>query len=85
MSDRRIATPPAPGAGAGQRRPWWRSRWWMPAFALALGLVVLAAFAVGDDAGAGVKAFAVMAVVALAFAVGTRQRDAPGPRRTRPR
>lgn len=69
MSERR-AMNPRPSGGA-RSRPWWRSRWWMPAVALTLGLVVFAAFAVGDNPSDGAKAFAVLAVVALVFAVAT--------------
>ncbi len=51
-------------------RPFWRSRWWMPAFSLALGGVMLAAFAIGDRPGEGVKALAVMTVVGALFLFG---------------
>jgi hypothetical protein len=44
----------------------------MPTFALALGGVVLGAFAVGGNPGDGAQAFAVLAAVALVFAVGGR-------------
>ena len=36
-------------ATARRQRPFWRSRWWMPLFALALGAAMFAAFAIGDD------------------------------------
>ena len=54
------------------RRPWWRSRWWMPAVSLLLGGLVLAAMAAGGNSTDGLKAFAVMAVVAAVFAFGGR-------------
>ena len=52
------------------RRAWWRSRWWMPLFALSLGGLVLAASAIGGDTGGGLRGFAIMAVVAALFALG---------------
>ena len=52
------------------RRPWWRSRWWMPAVSLLLGGLILAAMAAGGNGTDGLKAFAVMAVVAAGFAFG---------------
>jgi hypothetical protein len=30
-----------------QTREYWRSRWWMPSFALALGALMFGAFAIG--------------------------------------
>jgi hypothetical protein len=53
-------------------RPWWRSRWWMPAFCLALGGLVLAAFWIGGNAGDGLRAFALFVVVAGVFLLGGR-------------
>jgi hypothetical protein len=53
-------------------REWWRSRWWMPAFALFLGALVLAAMWIGGDRDGGLKSFAVLAVVAALFAFGGR-------------
>lgn len=63
---------------SGRRRPWWRSRWWMPSLSLALGVVVFVAFALGGDAADGLRAFAVMAVLALVFAVGGRSETLSG-------
>jgi hypothetical protein len=63
-----------PGAAVtrrSRRRPWWRSRWWTPGVSLLLGAVVLAAFAVGGDPGSGLRSFAVFAVLAAVFALGT--------------
>ena len=60
------------------RRPWWRSRWWMPAFALLLGGLILAALTAGGNGGDGLKAFAVMAVVAAVFAFGGRSETLRG-------
>jgi hypothetical protein len=56
-------------------RPFWRSRWWMPAFSLALGLIVFAAFAIGGDPVDGLVGFGVMALLALVFAVGGRRSE----------
>ena len=36
---------------ATRDKPFWRSRWWMPGFALALGAAIFAAFAIGGNAG----------------------------------
>lgn len=59
-------------------RPFWRSRWWMPGFSLVLGLVVFGAFALGDEPDEGLRAFGVMAVVALVFLVGGRSETLRG-------
>ena len=64
-------------------RPWWRSRWWMPAFSLFLGVLILAAFSIGGNARDGVMAFAVMAAVAALFLFGSRSASRPGPPRPR--
>jgi hypothetical protein len=66
------------------RRPWWRSRWWMPAFSLMLGAGILVAFSIGGRTGEGLGSFAVMAAVALLFAFGGRSEtlsDLGGPGR----
>ncbi len=55
-----------------RRRPWWRSRWWMPLFSLALGATVFAALAVGGAPDDGLKSFAVFVVVAAVFWFGGR-------------
>ena len=52
------------------------NRWWLPAVSLVLGVIMLAAFAIGGDTSGGVQSFAVMAVLALVFASAPR-----GPRR----
>jgi hypothetical protein len=56
-------------------RPFWRSRWWMPAFSLALGAIIFAAFTIGGDVADGLVGFGVMALVALVFAVGGRRSE----------
>ena len=62
------------GARAVRRgaREWWRSRWWMPAFSLCLGALVLAAMWIGGDRDSGLKSFAVFVAVAALFALGGR-------------
>lgn len=55
-----------------RRRPWWRSKWWMPLFALLLGGLVFAAMAVGGNPADGLKSFGVMAAVAALFYFGGR-------------
>jgi len=61
-----------------RQRPWWRSRWWMPLFALLLGALVFAAMAVGGNPGDGVKGFGVMAAVAAVFWFGGRSETVSG-------
>jgi hypothetical protein len=61
-----------------ENRPFWRSRWWMPLFALALGGAFFAAYAIGGDAGEGAKAFGVMGAVALLFFFGGRSETLRG-------
>jgi hypothetical protein len=59
-------------------KPFWRSRWWMPLFSLALGVAVFAAYAIGGDAGEGVLGFGVMAAVAALFLFGGRSETLRG-------
>ncbi len=59
-------------------RPWWRSRWWTPACSLALGLVMFGAFTIGGEPDDGARSFAVMAVLAGAFLVGSRSETLQG-------
>ena len=65
-------------ATAMRDKPFWRSRWWMPAFSLTLGAVMLGAFAIGGDAGEGVFAFGVMAALAALFYFGGRSETLSG-------
>jgi hypothetical protein len=37
-------------------KQWWRSKWWMPAFSVLLGTLVLIAFWVGGDPWTGLGA-----------------------------
>jgi hypothetical protein len=63
---------------AARDKPFWRSRWWMPLFSLALGAAIFAAFAIGGDAGQGALSFAVMAAVAALFYFGGRSETLRG-------
>ncbi len=56
----------------------WRSRWWMPTVALALGALMFAAFAIGDDVVGGLTCFGIMAVLAAIFAFGGRSETLQG-------
>jgi hypothetical protein len=38
-------------------RPFWRSRWWMPAYSLALGVIAFAAFTIGGHVADGLVGF----------------------------
>ena len=59
-------------------RPFWRSRWWMPLFALALGAAIFAAYAIGGEPGVGLGGFGVMAALAALFALGGRSETLRG-------
>lgn len=60
------------------RRPFWRSRWWMPAFCLFLGGLVLAAFVIGGNTADGVGGLALMAALGAVFVFGTRSETIQG-------
>ena len=53
----------------------YRTRWFMPSFALFLGLVMLGAFWIGDNLSEGVFSFGVMACVAALFYFGARRSE----------
>ena len=53
----------------------YRTRWFMPGFALFLGLVMLGAFWIGDNLGDGLFSFGVMAVVGALFYFGARRSE----------
>jgi multisubunit Na+/H+ antiporter MnhB subunit len=61
-----------------RNRPFWRSRWWMPLFALALGAAIFAAYAIGGEPGVGLAGFGVMAAMAALFALGNRSETLRG-------
>ena len=64
----------------------YRTRWFMPAFSLFLGAVMLGAFWIGDDLGQGLRPLGVMAFVAALFFFGAPPLgDARRHRRPRPR
>jgi hypothetical protein len=53
----------------------YRTRWYMPAIALFIGLVMLGAFWIGDSLAEGLGAFGVMALVAALFYFGGRRSE----------
>ena len=53
----------------------YKTRWFMPSFALFLGLVMLGAFWIGDNLGQGLFSFGVMAFVAALFYFGARRSE----------
>ena len=59
-------------------KPFWRSRWWLPLFSLALGAAMFAAFAIGGNAGQGAFSFGVMAALAALFYFGGRSETLRG-------
>ena len=52
-----------------------RTRWFMPAFSLFLGALMLVAFWIGDALAAGLGAFAVMVAVAAFLFFGSRRSE----------
>ena len=63
---------------ASRDKPFWRSRWWMPLFSLALGVTIFAAFAIGGDTGQGAVSFGIMAALAALFFFGGRSETLRG-------
>ena len=63
---------------ASRDKPFWRSRWWMPLFSLALGAAIFAAFAIGGDTGQGAVSFGIMAALAALFFFGGRSETLRG-------
>jgi hypothetical protein len=59
-------------------RQWWRSKWWMPAFSVFLGTLVLIAFWVGGDPWTGLGGFVLMAVFGAVFLFGSRSETLRG-------
>jgi hypothetical protein len=55
-----------------------RSRWWMPSFALFLGLVMFVAFAIGGDVGQGVVSLLIMAALGALFLFARRSETIQG-------
>jgi hypothetical protein len=59
-------------------KPFYRHRWWMPAFSVCLGLAMLAAFWIGGDPGEGVFALGVMVALGALFLFGRRSETLQG-------
>jgi hypothetical protein len=59
-------------------KPVYRRRWWMPAFALFLGVAMLVAFSIGDNVTEGLISFGVMAAVAVGVVVFGRSETVSG-------
>jgi hypothetical protein len=59
-------------------RPWWRSRWWMPAFSLFLGALVLAAMWIGGERDDGLRSLVIFVLLAAVFAFGGRSETVRG-------
>jgi hypothetical protein len=59
-------------------KPFYRSRWWMPAFSVFLGLLMLGAFWIGGDLGSGFAALGVMVAVGAVFFFGGRSETLRG-------
>ena len=55
-----------------QTREYWRSRWWMPGFALFLGALMFGAFAIAGEVGQGAISLAIMAVAGALFLFARR-------------
>src|SRR3954452_21437783 len=60
------------------RRPWWRSRWWIPLFSLFLGALILLASWLGDSTREGLFGFAIMTLFGLVFLLGGRSETLRG-------
>jgi hypothetical protein len=59
-------------------KPIYRSRWYMPAFSVFLGLLMLGAFAIGGDVADGLYALGVMVAVAAGILVLGRSETVRG-------
>jgi hypothetical protein len=59
-------------------KPIYRSRWYMPAFSVFLGLLMLGAFAIGDNVGDGLFALGVMVLLAVGILVFGRNETVRG-------
>ena len=59
-------------------KPFWRSRWWMPLFSLALGGAMFAAYAIGGDPGEGVFSLRRDGALAALFLFGGRSETLRG-------
>jgi len=61
-----------------ERRNPLRSKWFLPLFAVFLGVVLFAARAIGGDPGGGAISFAILAVFGLAVLLGGRSETIRG-------
>lgn len=59
-------------------KPLYRNRWWMPAFSLFLGALMLVAFWIGDSITEGLVSFAIMAALAAGILVFGRSETVRG-------
>jgi hypothetical protein len=59
-------------------KPFYRSRWWMPAFSVFLGLLMLGAFWLGDEPEEGFISLGIMAALGALFFFGGRSETLRG-------
>ena len=59
-------------------RPFYRSRWWMPAFSVFLGLLMLGAFWIGDEPEEGFISLGIMVALGALFFFGGRSETLRG-------
>jgi hypothetical protein len=59
-------------------RPFYRSRWWMPAVSVFLGVLMLVAFLIGGQPGTGFASLAIMVALAALFFFGGRSETLRG-------
>jgi hypothetical protein len=59
-------------------RPFYRSRWWMPAYSVFLGLLMLGAFWIGDKPGQGLISLGIMTALGAVFLFGRRSETLRG-------
>jgi hypothetical protein len=59
-------------------RPFYRSRWWMPAFSVFLGLLMLGAFLIGDEPEEGFISLGIMVALGALFFFGGRSETLRG-------
>jgi hypothetical protein len=59
-------------------KPIYRRRWWMPAFAVFLGLLMLGAFWLGDEPGQGFVSLGIMTALGALFFFGQRSETLRG-------
>jgi hypothetical protein len=59
-------------------KPFYRNRWWMPAFSVFLGLLMLAAFVIGDEPEEGFISLGIMVALGALFLFGGRSETLRG-------